>query len=422
MKRIGIILGSMVWGLLVFRIALGIHFPVEDIQNRIRVEVDESTKSSMQLKIGNLSLASLIGLQANNVILYNNDSEESTPIFSLDHIQVALSPIQTILGALGLSIDADLLGGTLFSYISAESLQPSESGFDISLDANELGLAMVPLTGETFSANLEGLLTAHVEGNFPQELPHKNSEGRFALAVDGLGISDAKTMGFDLPNLKFSQASLEGIFNKGKIELTDANFVSESIGLELSGDILLSKQWQRSRLRLTMELTLGTEFSLIAKMIPQLKNNKIDEEDGNGIYKLNIIGTIKNPRIKTSNRNSTRKPTRIDKSDRSIDSGVEKDTQSPDERRKARRERIESRKKAQEERRKAGGIDLPDNARRDIPNRPLRRIPAIEDNADEEFEDEEDIEDDDEPSEEPSDEDDIDEEEPSDDNQEDDED
>ena len=75
MKRFGIILGSMIWGLLVFRIALGIHFPVEDIQNRIRVEVDKSTKSSMQLKIGNMSLASLIGLQANNVILYKNDVE-----------------------------------------------------------------------------------------------------------------------------------------------------------------------------------------------------------------------------------------------------------------------------------------------------------------------------------------------------------
>ena len=72
MKRIGIILGSMVWGLLVFRIAFGIHFPVEDIRNRLRVEVYNSTKSSMQLQIGDLSLASLIGLQANNVILYKN--------------------------------------------------------------------------------------------------------------------------------------------------------------------------------------------------------------------------------------------------------------------------------------------------------------------------------------------------------------
>ena len=31
MKRFGIILGSMIWGLLVLD-ALGIHFPVEDIQ------------------------------------------------------------------------------------------------------------------------------------------------------------------------------------------------------------------------------------------------------------------------------------------------------------------------------------------------------------------------------------------------------
>ena len=158
-------------------------------------------------------------------------------------------------------------------------------------------------------------------------------------------------------------------------------------------------------------------------MVPQLKNNKIDEEDGKSIYKLNIIGTVKSPRIRTTTRNPTRKPSRIDQSDRGKDSEVERSTPSPDEKRKARRERIEARKKAQEARRKAGGIDLPENVtRRDISNRPLRRIPALEDN-EEEFEDEEEVEEIDEPSEEPSDEEDIeDEAEPDDENEDNDED
>ena len=406
----------MVWGLMVFRVALGIHFPVEDIKNRIGVELDKSTSSNMQIEIGDLSLASLIGLKAQNTILYKKDGKDSIPIFVLDSIQVALSPIQTMLGAVGASLDGELLGGTMTAYVSSESFQPNENGFELSLDANELGLDLLPVESDTFSANLQGLLTGHIEGQFPQELPHKNSEGRFAIAVDGLGISNATAQGFELPDLQFSQASIEGIFNKGKIELTDANFVSESIGLELGGDILLSKQWQRSRLRLTLELTLGSEFSLIAKMIPQLKNNKVDEEDGNSIYKLNIIGTLKNPRIKTSTRTNPRRPSKVDRADRENDTEVDKDTPSPDERRKERRGRIEARKKAQEERRKSGALDLPDKARSDLVNRPLRRIPALEENADEdEFEEDEedDLEEEqDEPSEEPSDDQEMDDDEP----------
>jgi type II secretion system protein N len=407
----------MVWGLMVFRVALGIHFPVEDIKNRIGVELDKSTGSDMQIQIGELSLASMIGLKAQNTILFKKDGNDSIPIFVLDSIQVALSPIQTILGALGVSLDGELLGGTMTAYVSSDSFQPNENGFDLSLDATELGLDLLPLESDAFSANLQGLLTGHIEGSFPLELPHKNSEGRFAIAVDGLGISNAAAQGFELPDLQFSQASIEGIFNKGKIELTDANFVSESIGLELGGDILLSKQWQRSRLRLTLELTLGSEFSLIAKMIPQLKNNKLDEEDGNSIYKLNIIGTVKNPRIKTSTRTNPRRPSKVDRADRENNPEVNKDTPSPDERRKERRERIEARKKAQEERRKSGALDLPDNPRSDIVNRPLRRIPALEENADEgEFEEEEEdeLEEQDEPSEEPSDDQEMDDDEPQD--------
>ena len=144
-------------------------------------------------------------------------------------------------------------------------------------------------------------------------------------------------------------------------------------------------------MRLTLELKLGSEFSLIAKMLPQPKNNKVGEEDGQGIYKLNVIGTIKSPRIKSNSRNSSRRPSRvnrpetkdIEKNDRDID------TKSPEERRRERRERIEARKRAQEARKRAGGVDLPDRPVRDLPNRPLSRVPALD--RDEDIDEDDDI-------------------------------
>lgn len=401
MKRIAIVIGSMLWGLAVFRIALSIHFPSEEIKNRIEVEVDQSTNSEMQLKIGDFGLSSLIGLEAKNATLYKKDGNESIPTFVLDRFSMALSPIQTLLGALGVSIDGEMLGGTLAAYISAASLSTNVESMDLDLDLTNINLAMLPIMSDSFEANLEGFLTTHVEGTFPQELPHKNANGRLSLSINGLAISDAKAQGIDLPPLTFTQASIEGLFDKGKLEITDANFISESIGLALSGDILLAKQWQRSRLRLSLELTLGSEFALIAKMLPQLKNNKVREEDGNGIYKLDIIGTIQNPRIKTGNR-KTNRPSSPDKMDMEQDEELDiqqpsikedRRSQSPEERRKARRERIEARKRAQETRKEAGALDIPDNPSRAMPSRPLQRVPtlAADEDMDEMMNDDEEI-------------------------------
>ena len=343
----------------------------------------------MQLKIGDMGLASLIGLKASDSILYTKNKDgESVPSFVIDQVSVALSPFQTLFGALGLSVDADLMGGNVSVDISGDSFQPSET--DITADITGLDLNLIPITSDTFEAVLQGKLTTHIEGAFPQEKPHKNSEGRFTLSVDGLSISGAKASGIELPALDFSEVSIAGLFKNGKLEITDANIISESIGLGIEGDIILAKVWSRSRLRLTLELKLGSEFSLIAKMLPQLKNNKVGEEDGNGIYKLNVIGTIKKPRSKSDSRNSSRRPSRVNRPDTK---SIEKDdrptsTKSPEEKRRERRERIEARKRAQEARKKAGGIDLPDRPVRDMPNRPLSRVPALD--RDEDMDDEDD--------------------------------
>ncbi len=393
MKRLLIALAASMWGLVVFRIALGIHFPTDALKNKVAVEVAKSTKDSMQLKMGDVGLTSLLGIQITDGILYTtNEQGESTPSFVLDTLSVVLSPLSTLMGSLDATIDAKLMGGTVVADISGDSFQPSS--VDLTVDSSAIDLSLFPVASPTFEALLAGKLTTHIEGNFPQEKPHKNSEGRFSLSVDGLSISDAKASGIELPALDFSEVTIAGLFNNGKLEITDANIISDSIGLTIDGDIILGKIWTRSRLRLTLELQLGSEFALIAKMLPALKNNKVGDEDGKGIYKLNVIGTVQNPRIKTNNRNSSRRPSRNQNNKRNKSQDIEKDnnsktTKSPEEKRRERRERIEARKRAQEKRREAGGFDLPDNPRRDLPNRPLKRVPALE--PDEEFEDEEEI-------------------------------
>lgn len=203
MKRVLIALGAFLWGIAVFRIALGIHFPSEAIQNRAAVEVSKSTNDTMQLKIGDLGLASLIGIEISDSILYTTDAKgESTPSIVLDSLRIVLSPIQTLMGSLGIGIDAEMMGGSLHADVQGDSFQPSK--MDISADLTDFDLSVLPVDSPTFEAMIAGKLSTHVEGTFPQELPHKNSEGRFTLSIDGFGISNAKASGIELPALEFA--------------------------------------------------------------------------------------------------------------------------------------------------------------------------------------------------------------------------
>lgn len=225
MKRVLIAIGAFIWGIVVFRIALGIHFPTEVIKNRAAVEISKSTNDAMQLKIGDIGLASLIGLQASDSILYTKNKEgESIPSFVIDQLSVVLSPIQTLFGSLDLSANADILGGNVSLDVSGDSFQPSE--MDITGDVTGLDLNLIPINSDAFEAVIQGKLTTHVEGSFPQEKPHKNSEGRFTLSVDGLSISDPKASGIPLPDLDFSEVSIAGLFKNGKFEIPIVPFIS----------------------------------------------------------------------------------------------------------------------------------------------------------------------------------------------------
>ena len=129
----------------------------------------------MQLKLGEFGLNVTHWSKSDKCDLVPKDGDESIPTFVLDRLSIALSPIQTLLGALGVSIDGEMLGGTLAAYVSADSLSTSAESMDLDLDLTSMNWPCFHMS-DSFEASLEGLLTAHLEGTFPQELPHKKMQ------------------------------------------------------------------------------------------------------------------------------------------------------------------------------------------------------------------------------------------------------
>ena len=374
-KKIAIILGAFLWGVIVFRVALGIHFPAEELGKRIRAEFEQSTNAEMQMDINALSLAGLVGLEASQTTIYKKDKDnQSVPYLFIDSLAVVLNPFQAITGSLGAHISSAFMNGTVEGDISGDSFNPQQITTDWTI--SDLALELLPIASEDFTANVEGKLSSTFTLDTPVAEYHKNANGMLRVDISNFAIKDAKAQGISLPDLIFSEAKLLGKIKNGKISLDGTSLISESLGINISGNIVLAKKLGRSRIRLVLDITLGKEFDLISKMVPELKQNK--QPDGS--YKLNLVGTLNNPRIRTD-KGKSKKGNNNRKRNKNKSVDAEKDAKrpklSPEEKRKQRRERMERRKKEREERKKReaeeAGEDIDEDMEDDFPAEKITR-------------------------------------------------
>lgn len=359
-KKIAIVLGAFLWGIIIFRIALGLHFPTDELGKKIRSEFEKSTKSEMQMDISSLSLAGLIGLEANQTTIYKKDKDDqAVPYLFIDSLAVVLNPFQAFTGDLGAHISSNFMNGTIEGDVSGDSFNPKNIAMDWSL--SDLSLELFPVETENFSANLGGKLSSTFKLDTPINEFHKNANGMLRVDIKNLSINEAKAQGIALPNLTFSEAKLLGKIKNGKVSLDGTSFISESLGIAISGSITLAKNIGRSRLRLVLDITLGDEFALISKMIPELKESK--QPDGS--YQINVVGTLNNLRLRDGNDkskkgNNNRKKKNQDQSIEERDEPITPKI-SPEEKRKQRRERMEKRKKEREDRKNRANEEKEEN-------------------------------------------------------------
>lgn len=352
MNKPVVMLLSSLWGILVFRMALAVHFPVEAIQNRIAYAVEQSSAQKMQLQVEGMDLYSIVGLQMNKATVFKKTpTGESTKFMELENTAVSLSVLDSMFGKLGISGYTDILDGNFEFSMQGDSFSPSK--MQTSTNWSKLSLSLLPIQTDSFQANLEGLLQGEIHADFDIANFHKTTNGDFNISVDGLAIRGAKAQGIDIPDLQFSQALLKGSIVDGKVNIGTATFVANGISMDIGGEVVLAKNVERSRIKLDVELTLGSEYTLLSQIIPILKNNKTPD----GTYKISVIGTLQNPRVKGSqpdrsalknNRRLDVVPDDMEDDSDGMDTNTRPPVKTPEERRKERRERIERRKQEQQ--------------------------------------------------------------------------
>ncbi|MGC6508932.1 MAG: type II secretion system protein GspN [Myxococcota bacterium] len=382
MQKLVWILGGAIWSAICFRTALSVHFPSDEVQNRIQYEAQQA---GYDLQFDDIGPSGLVGASVENakILKVNKRKQTTTPFLEIDELAVSVNPFLLLLSKLSASIDAELFDGTAeLSYSRALS---AKGMFDFKSDIESLNLARIPIGGSAWSLDLLGKLNwkndVHIN---PDKI--RESYGTGQLSVDGLAIDGGKIAGIDLMELSFSEAKLEYTIDKGKVTVDNGKFDGEQLSIEVNGTIMLKKRIANSRLALELIMTFSDELKMMARFIPGL------EDMGNDQYKLTVSGTLSSPstgskssagRKRTGRSSSSTSPSsRLDRSEKSKASqkrdrssaGSAKDLET---RRAERAKRLEERRAARQKRLEERKLNNPTEALSGGRTTGPRGIPSI---------------------------------------------
>lgn len=342
---------------IVFLLGLRVHFPGEAARDRLAFEIQESSGGAWLLSGSAARPYRVVGLAMDDVVLFKRDTRrrggeedmDAVPFVRFEHLAARPLWLGLLKGERAAALDIGMLGGDLDVQLrSGERIQR------LVLDGADMDISRLPLEGDEWSVNALGTLS--VEGDLRLGTEDvKESEGSLRIEVTDLVFQEATIMGMTLEPTPFTESKLAFEVKEGRAEVTEGRFASEPVTIVVSGEIVLNKAWERSRLRLDLEVTFSEQFDTMAKMVPDLKSAR--DEDGK--YHFKVSGTLDNPRFRedrTAARGKTGITRSSDKDEDELGSASSRGSDEDAERRREeRRERIaERRRRMQEE-----GTELP---------------------------------------------------------------
>lgn len=303
-----LVLGAIAWGLLVFGVALNVHFPEEALLKRLRWEVQNATNGATLLKASGASPWRMSGVTLSDVQVYqgkansrrgrqaNNDDPPKLMLVA-SAASVRVEPLALLQGEQAARFAANLYDGD----VTGRFAQSSEM-VDVQILGEGLNLALVPIAGDTWSVDAGGRLNLDVDMQLNQE-KIKNSDGSITLTIDDFVINGGEAMGFTFDEAAdFSKAILELKARNGKLEVEEGEFISELVEIFIEGDVTLGKTLRRTRLNLKLRIKVADKWDALLKNVPQAKNARDDD----GYYNMTVSGTAQNPRFREQRANRAR--------------------------------------------------------------------------------------------------------------------
>ena len=369
----GVLAGSVLWAVVVFFVGLHFAFPSEAAKQWLRYQVESQSNEQWTFDAADISAWRLSGVSAEDLTVYKvarrvRSGDEPTPVTPYAHADRFSARIEILpfLASFGKARRIDYKT-TVFGSDVTGVVGRTGSVTQVLARTNSLDLAKLPwFSGESWSVDLTGKANLDVDLEVDSEDIEK-SEGHIRLDVDDLQLVGGEAMGSQFSDIasdvfpaSFSEAVLEFEVKDGKAEVTKGRFTSEPVEIEIGGNIQLRKDLERSRIALEITLKFNESLDRLARIAPMLSASR----DADGAYHLTTTGTVLAPRLREE-RSSTKRKTPTSGGGFEPDNGST--TTSPEDREKAREERLERLKERRERMRQQREASGNQNAPQDMP-------------------------------------------------------
>ena len=313
---IGVGLAAAAWGLIAFGLGLRVHFPEEQLIERLQWEVQERSGGDFALQAGSASPWRMTGVTLKDAVLLRVDKPsprrrrprrgaeeeaeepeeaaadaaptEGEVYLRAEELALRVEPLALLSGEQAAVFFARLFDGDLTGRVAM-----TPDGQIINAQGHGLNMALIPTAGEEWSMDLSGRmdLMVDLEMNFEKI---KESRGNVEMTFEGMELSAIEMSGFNLDEQAvFTEAVLKLEVDNGKLEVDEGRFISDLVEIELDGYMQLAKTLRRMRMRIGMKIKIADQYDKLLKNLPMVKNAR-DEE---GVYHFMLSGTPEAPRF-----------------------------------------------------------------------------------------------------------------------------
>lgn len=285
------IAGFILFGVAVFLVFLVLKFPEGRLQNYViahaRILMQNEGLSFSAEKV---QLSFILGpaIKFYNVEIKALDDDSKALKISYLKLRPKISSLLAKNKKVGVS--AELLGGELSGTVGG-----SATSFFINLDLDHLNLGQSTLFRRYTIVELKAELDGTVKMDFDSSNPTQ-TDGKILLKAKNIHIPDQVAYGFNLPNLKISQCSLDIPIEGGKADFRlvecGKDLKTDDIVGTISGQIAFEKTVDDSKVNLRTVFQLSQNiinaFPLLDALLANAKTS-----DGKYLYRIGgVIGGL----------------------------------------------------------------------------------------------------------------------------------
>lgn len=313
-------IGYPLFALVVFFVFLYLTFPWEKL--KYRVEGYLSSSGEMEVTIGSLGPAPLLGVSAEDVSLTLKPKPGEPPPPSpegggaakprltklrLDEVTVRFGLFAILAGGVDVSFSATGFGGELDGRYRADRKTKTWSA---RLSATKLELARIPHVQSAVGLPVAGTFSAKVDVEVPEDR-WSDASGLAEIECEGCSVGDGKAklkvpgnpllaMGVTLPQLRLGRFGGKIKIEKGVATLENVSAQSPDIEVALEGQFQLRTPFAYSNAQAYLRFKISPELKRRDAKFELLENGMTNAKRGDGFFGMRVDGPLKALRFQPS--------------------------------------------------------------------------------------------------------------------------